>query len=165
MGWLSKKIHKKEYTILLSTWVIMFILLILATPKNKIRNASVAFLFKQLMTWIFGLLVVEYGLIKYPVRGLFEKSNKASFTFEYFVYPAICAIFHIHYPENKPSFFQLLYYFVYIGVITAFEVYAEKKTKLLKYINWKWYYSSITLFFTFFVSRIFYRWFYKEEYN
>nr|WP_282434416.1 CBO0543 family protein [Desulfosporosinus orientis] len=43
------------------------------------------------MTWAVGLGVVELRLIEYPVR-LFPYANRTSFSFEYFIYPSICAI-------------------------------------------------------------------------
>ncbi|WP_345788342.1 CBO0543 family protein [Desulfosporosinus orientis] len=60
-------------------------------PKDKIRKALIAFLFKQVITWAVGLGVVELRLIEYPVR-LFPYANRTSFSFEYFIYPSICAI-------------------------------------------------------------------------
>ncbi|MEH7272491.1 CBO0543 family protein [Neobacillus vireti] len=58
-------------------------------PKNKIRHAPVIFLFKQVITWLFGLLVVEKNLIEYPFRLYFKKAYKGSFCFEYFFLPCI----------------------------------------------------------------------------
>lgn len=124
----------------------------------------VAFFYKQLVTWLFGLLVVEKGLIKYPVR-LFKKANKTSFSFEYFFYPVLCAVFNLHYPENKNKLIKFLYYLLNIGFITLVEFFAERYTNLIKYIKWKWYWSFITLWLTNYSSRLFYRWFFKDEFK
>jgi hypothetical protein len=150
----------KDYTIIAVQWIIMIVLLIVLIPGNKIRHAIVAFFFKQLITWVTGLSVVELGLIEYPVR-LFPYANRTSFTFEYFIYPAICAIFNVHYPENKNKLGQFMYYFYFCSALTAVEVIFEKNTNILKYIHWTWYITWITLFMTFYLTRKFYVWFFK----
>lgn len=83
---------KREYIVIAATWIIMIYLLIKYIPKNKIRQAQVAFLITQVVTWIIGLLVVELRLIEYPVR-IFSYANRSSFTFEFFIYPPnLCII-------------------------------------------------------------------------
>ena len=89
-----------DYILITIECVITIVLLICFIPKHKIREAQVAFLFKQVITWILGLLVVQLRLIEYPVR-FFPYANKTSFAFEYFVYPSIGAIFNVHYAEIK----------------------------------------------------------------
>lgn len=149
-----------DYILIAVQWAIMIVLLILFIPKHKIREAQVAFLFKQFVTWVLGLLVVELRLIEYPVR-LFPYANKTSFTFEYFIYPSICAIFNVHYPENKGHFGQFVYYFIYCTTLTGVEVIAEKYTNILKYIHWNWFITWISLFVTFYITRRYYIWFFK----
>ncbi|OIJ11610.1 hypothetical protein BKP35_11765 [Anaerobacillus arseniciselenatis] len=161
MLWQKNARHKKEYTILVSSWVIASVLLCTLTPRNKVKHSMIAFLFHQVLTWLFGLLVVEKELIKYPVR-LFQKS-KTSFTFEYFVFPALSALFNVRFPEKANWFCKFLYYFYYPTIITLFEVYAEKRTKLIEYIRWNWFYSFITMFLSFFVSRQYYLWFFSKK--
>jgi len=152
---------KTEKTIEVSAWFILVLLLIKFVPKHRIREASVAFLFKQAITWLFGLIVVEKNLIKYPFHVFFKKKSKTSFTFEYFVYPAICVLFNLYYPEKKGYIVKIFYHFSYTSIITMFEMFAVKYTKLIKYNNWTWYYTSITLWLTFYLSRIFQRWFFR----
>ncbi|WP_341442912.1 CBO0543 family protein [Oxobacter pfennigii] len=135
-------------------------MLLFFVPENRIRHAWLIFLFKQLMTWILGLLVVEYDLIEYPVE-IFKYANKTSFTFEYFVYPVICVVFNLHYPGKKTLLKQFIYYLYYCTAITVIEIFIEKYTNLIKYIHWSWYLTWITLYITFFASRKFYVWFFK----
>lgn len=151
---------EREYILITIEWIITIGLLIKFIPRNKIREAQVAFLFKQFITWLIGLAVVEARLIEYPAR-LFPHANRTSFTFEYFVYPSICAIFNVHYPENKSVLGQFMYYFYYCTTITGLEVLVEKYTKILKYIHWSWYITWITLFITFYMTRKYYMWFFK----
>lgn len=159
------KRSKLERNIEISAWILASLMLLKFVPKNRIREASLAFLFLQLITWIFGLAVVEKNLIKYPSRLFFSKSDKGSFTFEYFVYPAICAVFNLHYPEKSNFFIKFFHFFFYTSVITICEIFAVKYTNLIKYKNWNAYYSYITLWTTFYFSRIFYRWFFKLNSN
>jgi hypothetical protein len=152
----------KEYALIIAQWIITIGLLIKFIPRNKIREAYIAFTFKQILTWILGLTVAELRLIEYPVR-LFPYANKASFTFEYFVYPSICAIFNVNFPENKSNFSKSMYYFYYCTAITILEVLVEKHTNIIKYIHWTWHVTWITLFITFFITRRFYLWYLRQN--
>ncbi|MGI6453050.1 MAG: CBO0543 family protein [Syntrophomonadaceae bacterium] len=150
-----------EVLILTTVWILTIIMLILLVPKNRIREAIVVFFFKQFITWIIGLTVAEYKLISYPVR-LFSYANKASFTFEYFVYPAICVVFILHYPEGRSNLRKFLYYFNFSTVMTIIEILCERYTRIIEYIHWEWYITWVTLFVTFYISRKFYVWFFSK---
>ena len=152
----------KEYEIILFQWVITIGLLIRFIDKSKIRKAYVAFTFKQILTWILGLTVVELGLLEYPVR-LFPNANKTSFTFEYFVYPAICAIFNVNFPVGKSFLKKSIYYISYCTAITILEVIVERHTRILDYIHWSWYATWISLFLTFLATRKFFIWYFKLD--
>ncbi|WP_330218272.1 CBO0543 family protein [Ornithinibacillus contaminans] len=131
-------------------------------PRNRIREAHVSFLFKQLITWLFGLLVVEKNLISYPNRLFFRKANRSSFTFEYFVYPALCTLFNLYYPEKPHIVKKLIYYLFHTSIITVFETFAVKYTNLIQYKKWTWYWSFITVWLTYYLSRIYHSWFFKN---
>lgn len=107
-----------------------------------------------MVTLLFGLIVVEKGLIRYPVRD-FKKVYKGSFSFEYFIYPSICAIFNLHYPENSSKLVKLLYNSFYSGILTLGEVLIKRYTKLIEYKKWKWYWSFLTIGITNYSSRLF----------
>ena len=154
----------RDYILITIGCIVTIGLLVKFIPKDKIREAHVAFLFKQLLTWVLGLTVVEVKLIEYPIR-LFPYSTKTSFAFEYFVYPSLCAIFNVHYPKNKSTFGQFMYYFYFCTTMTVFEVFVEKHTNILKYIHWTWYITWLTLFITFYCTRKYYVWFFKLNQN
>lgn len=154
----------RDKKILSILWILTFGLLIRFVPKSKIRHGVLAFLFKQVVTWLLGLIVVEKGWIEYPAR-LFKKSNRSSFSFEYFFFPGFCAIFNLHYPEDKGKVYKVLYYIFFSGIITGVEVLAEKYTDLIRYIKWKWYWSFLSIGGTFYLSHLFYRWFFKEDFE
>jgi hypothetical protein len=152
---------KIEGIIELSVWIIMIIALLLFVPRHKIREAELVFLFKLLLTGFLGLLVVQMKWIEYPVRSIFPLAHKTSFTFEFFVYPAICVIFILHYPEKKNYLIKFGYFAAYCSVMTLLEVLIEHYTQLITYIKWTWYWTWISLFLTFFLSRLNYIWFYR----
>lgn len=154
--------RKVEHRIEISSWVIMSFLLILLVPRQKIREAQLSFLFKQVMTWLFGFLVVEKNLITYPKRAFFKKATKSSFTFEYFIYPATCALFNLYYPEKRSIWIKALYYSFHSGIITILEVIAVRYTKLIRYKNWKWYWSFLSIAFTNYLSHLYHKWFFKS---
>lgn len=150
----------KEYALIIVEWLIVIGLLIKFIPRDKIREAFVAFAFKQAITWVLGLSVVEWGLIEYPVR-FFPQANKTSFTFEYFAYPAICAIFNVNFTKSESLVKRFLYYFYYCTTLTITEVIIEKYTNIITYIHWTWYITWISLFLTFYITRKFYIWFFR----
>jgi hypothetical protein len=151
-----------EWIILCAVWAVSLILLVFAIPKDRARIAHVAFLFKQMITWILGLLVVEFGLLEYPVREL-ASVNRTSITFEFFAYPAICAVFNAHYPSKRSLLMQLAYFCAYCTGMTAVELVIEKYTKLIDYLDWTWYWTWCSLFATFLCSRLFCVWFFKKR--
>jgi hypothetical protein len=63
--------NRKEKTIIVSPYIISVFLLLKFVPKDKIRRATIPFLFKQAITFLFGLPVVEKNLIEYPYRPFF----------------------------------------------------------------------------------------------
>jgi hypothetical protein len=139
----------------------MIIALLAFVPKNKIREASVIYLFKLLLTWILGLYVVQMKWIEYPVRSIFPYAHRTSFTFEFFVYPAICVLFIIYYPWKKSYIIQLGHFVAFCSVMTLLEVLIVQYTNLIVYIKWTWYWTWISLFLTFFLSRLHYVWFFS----
>lgn len=156
-GWLSISI---ENAIELSSWIIMLILLWRFVPKEKIRQAHVAFLIMQVLTWFIGFLVVELKMIEYPIR-FFDYASRTSFTYEYFVFPAICVLFNVHYPETASLLKKILYYLAYLLVLTIIEISLEKHTLLIKYLSWDWYWTFISTGLTLFLSRKYLKWFFR----
>ncbi|MCH6264816.1 hypothetical protein KHB02_004655 [Bacillus sp. FJAT-50051] len=151
---------RMEWWILISVYAVSTGILFFI-PKNKFRLAVVAILFKQVITFLIGLVVVELGLLEYPVR-LFPSVNRTSFTYEYFAFPVICAAFNVWYPNNRSTLTQFAYYVGYSTVLTIGEIIIEKYTDLITYIHWAWYISWITICLSFFISRLFCRWFFAK---
>lgn len=150
-----------EFIIYAIKIIIVILLLIFFIPRDKIREAHAAYLFKLFITWSVGLVVSEFKLIEYPYR-LFAYATRASFIFEFFLYPSICALFIVRYPEKKSFFYKAAYYFSYCTVLTLIEVIEERYTDILKYINWNWMITWMTFFLTFFLARKYNKWFFKQ---
>jgi hypothetical protein len=152
---------KKEYIINIFQSILITFLLLRFIPKDKIREAHVAYLFKLVITWSVGLIVAEFKLIEYPVR-FFQNATKANFLFEFFLYPSICALFVVNYPEKKNIFSKIMYYFYYCTTLTIIEVVEERYTDILTYIHWTWQITWITFFITFYLAQKYNRWFFKN---
>jgi hypothetical protein len=152
---------KIEWWLLVSVYIaatgILFFL-----PKKKIRLAVVAFLFQQMITFLIGLVVVELGLLEYPVR-LFASINRTSFTFEYYAFPVVCAAFNVWYPNHRSILIQSGYYAGFSSVLTIVEVLIDKYTDLITYVHWEWYISLISIFFALLIARLFCVWFFAKE--
>ena len=151
-----------ERIIDISFWLILIPILLIFLPKEKTRDAHVIFLFTQVFTWVLGHLVVELHLIEYPIR-LFEYATKTSFTFEYFVNPALNVLIILFYPERKKWYIKLAYFISFISLITLIEASLEKYTELINYLNWQWYWSWLTLFMTSYITLLYYRWFFRKR--
>ncbi|RAU99537.1 CBO0543 family protein [Paenibacillus sp. YN15] len=139
--------------ILLGVWVLSFLLLFLI-PRNKRRLALIAYLFKQFITSLLGLVTVELGLLEYPVRELADV-NRTSFTYEYMAYPVVCALFNVFYPTKAKRLSKMLYYAAFCTALTLPEIFLERYTELVCYLHWHWWITWLTLLMTFFATRSF----------
>ncbi|MFC4801345.1 CBO0543 family protein [Neobacillus sp. GCM10023253] len=148
-----------EVTFLYAIWSVTIFSLVLI-PRKRVNEASVIFLFQQLLTWSFGLLVAEWNLIEYPVRE-FASVNRTSFTFEFLVYPVISIFYVLYYPVHKSIWQRILYTAMITTVLIISEVLFEKFTNLIKYIHWEWYVSWISVYATLYIAQRFHRWFFK----
>ncbi|MFP7298964.1 CBO0543 family protein [Neobacillus niacini] len=146
---------------LLSSVYIVAAGILFCIPKDRFRLAVVAFLSQQMITFLFGLLVVEFGLIEYPTR-FFASINRTSFTYEFFAFPVICAAFNVWYPQNRSKFIQFGYYLGVSSALTIAEVIIEKYTDTINYIHWEWYISLITIGLALFITRLFCVWFFRK---
>jgi hypothetical protein len=149
-----------EYLILIGVWLLS-VLLLFTIPREKIRLSLVAILFKQAITYLFGLVVVELGLLSYPVREMAD-INRTSFTYEYLAFPIVCGLFVAFYPSKKGRWYQLGYYVVFSTTLTIIEVLIEKYTDLIRYIHWNGLTTWVTLMVTFYLTKLFCTWFFID---
>lgn len=147
-----------DYWVLAGVWILSG-LLIFCIPKDKVRIAIMAFLFKQMQTYPLGLMAVEWGLLAYPVRELAE-INRTSFTYEFWAYPMVCALSIAYFPQYSPRWKQLGYYALFTTGLTIIEVVLERFTNVIEYIHWYWFFTWATVFLTFLFTQLFCTWFF-----
>lgn len=152
-----------ERWFLLGFTIICIISLFKFVPKDKKRDAWVLFLFLQLITWPAGLFTVEKGWIEYPIQLLPQtnKYNKTSFSFEFFFFPVVAIFFSLYFPRRKNWMIILLYYVGIAGFFTILEGFLERYTALVKYKEWTWYWSFITVVISLVINDSCYKWFKK----
>lgn len=155
--------YRKERVVIASAYALSAFLLLNFVPKNKVRYAIVPFLFKQVITWIFGLLVAEKKLIQYPYRPFFRKAYKGSFCFEYFFYPTLSILYNLYYPEKRNIWIKMLYCIIHTSFVVGNEALIVKYTKIIRYKKWKWYWSFITICISNYISHVFFRWFFNKK--
>lgn len=134
-----------ETTIEIVAWLIAIILFYLLIPKSKKREALLSIFVMQMFTWPLGFIVADLKLISYPVR-FFEYATTASFTFEYFVFPVVSALFNQYYPKNSSYIKVFIYTSVIVSIITIGEFILEAYTDNIHYIHWDWYWSWLSMF-------------------
>lgn len=134
-----------EKTIEIVSWLIAILLFYFLIPKSKRFEAVLSIFVMQMFTWPLGFIVAELKLISYPSR-FFEYATTASFTFEYFVFPVVSALFNQYYPKNSSYIKVFLYTSVIVSLITIGEFILEIYTDNINYINWDWYWSWLSMF-------------------
>lgn len=146
-------------SIILAAATLIPLLTLLLVPKKNWIQAQFVFLFTQLPTWLFGLIVVERHLLEYPYREL-SKVNSTSFIFEYLVLPIICVHFNAHFPVKATKMKKLLFYLVTSLIFTIGELILERYTTLIKYTGWEWYMTFLSVWFVLWLSKITTQWFF-----
>ncbi len=150
--------YVKETILLISAAVACFVA-ILFIPRKRAAEASVIFLVAQFFTWIFGLVVVEFGWLEYPVREL-AQANATSFLFEFLLLPVLIIYFILYYPTGKRLIIRLLYYAGIISAFTLLEVIVEKCSRIILCHTWKWQYTWITMAALYYMVMVIYKWFF-----
>jgi hypothetical protein len=130
--------------IILTGSVVVSLLSLVLTPRNKLLQMQFIILFVQLPTWLLGLSVVEMGLLEYPYREL-ASVNRTSFIFEYFVLPAVCVHVNNHYPWQASALMKATYFAGTSLLLTGAEVILERYTMVIKYTGWEWYWTWISV--------------------
>ena len=151
-----------ERWILVVIMVFTIIIVWILVPREKARDAWLLYLSLQVITWPAGLFSVEMKWIEYPIQ-LFPKVNeynKSSFFFEFFIFPIISIIFSLYYPSRRVLI--VLYYIFFTGFFTGIEASLEKTTELVKYHQWKWYWTFITVNIALYLNHQYYVWFKKD---
>lgn len=147
---------------ILATAVVVSLLSLAFTPKNKRLELQFIILFVQLPTWILGLSAVELGLLEYPAREL-ATVNRTSFIFEYMVLPILCVHVNNYYPWQAARLVKAMYFTGISLLITGIEVFLEQYTLLIKYSGWQWYWTFISITLVFWLNQKMVKWFFKRR--
>lgn len=117
-------------------------LLILSLRKPPRKDLLLLFFTAAYLGSFLGMVVIEAQLITYPVKLL--QSFPQNVLFEALLLPTICIYYYqTSYQSNMiGSIWQAL---VYSGFLASAEFFLEKYTSLIKYLQWEWYYSWISV--------------------
>ncbi|MGX6443914.1 CBO0543 family protein [Neobacillus sp. K501] len=151
-----------EHWILAAMWLFGFIGFTLFIPRKEWRKGFLAFLMFQAIIWLCDMPAFQYGLLSAPVRE-FPKATDLPLTIDYFFYPVLFSIFYIHRRVKGSLWSRISYFFVWISIITIFDVIIGRYTDLLEYEILKWYGMWIYIGFLFYVSQFCCNWFYKDQ--
>jgi hypothetical protein len=122
-------------------------------PKQRRRMAIAIYLFQETLAWIMGLLVVEYGLLAYPVREL--TTMRTSFVFEFLALPTTSVYYNLYYPESRALYVRVVYTVACVAAVTALELWLEANTDLVEYIRWSGFWSFVTITLSLVLSRLY----------
>jgi hypothetical protein len=141
-----------------SVWVISLLLILFFIPKSQYREAWISFMFMQVPAWLFGLIIVQYGLIQYP-DSLIDHAVSTSYTYEFLALPTVSALYNLYYPAGRSALVKLRHALLYPSWMTAIEIILVNYTNLIKYVHWTWYFTWVTVALTLHLSFLFYTWF------
>lgn len=108
-----------DYYVLTGILIVFPIILWKAIPRNRVREAIAAFLFFQMLTWLFSISLTFAGLLDAPVR-FFKEATDINFTMEYMVFPTIGTIFQLRFPSQANYIKRVTHYLCYVCIILAF---------------------------------------------
>lgn len=140
-----------EMFISLAAAVITLLLLIFAVDWRYFRDWVVVYLFKSLLDFVVSSPTVELRLLEYPDR-LLPNWYDTSLLFELWVFPVLCILYN-QITRDKGLSVILGYALLFSAGITVIEYFLELHTNLIRYIQWTWLTSYVTLSITFLLSR------------
>jgi hypothetical protein len=151
-----------EYVILVAMWWFGIVGFILFIPQKDRRKGLLAFLLFQAIIWICDMPSFTYGLLSAPVR-LLPKATDLSVTINYFFYPVLFSIYYVHNRAKRSRWSRFTYFFVWVSIITLYDVVLERYTDLLEYGRMTWFGMWLYIGFLFYVSQVGCNWFYKVK--
>ncbi|MCM0761179.1 MULTISPECIES: CBO0543 family protein [Sporomusa] len=140
-----------EMFISLAAAVITLLLLIFAVDWRYFRDWVVVYLFKSLLDFVVSSPTVELRLLEYPDR-LLPNLYDTSLLFELWVFPVLCILYN-QITRDKGLSVILGYALLFSAGITVIEYFLELHTNLIRYIQWSWLTTYVTLSITFLLSR------------
>lgn len=142
-----------ESIISLTAAIVTLLIATIAIDWRNFREWIALFFFQGEINLLLGSLVVESGLLDYPVRIL-PNLYDTSLLFELWVLPILCILYNQI--INKRGLWPMGYYaMLFSAGITIIEFILERDTNLIEYIEWSWISTFITVTLAFWVSRLF----------
>ncbi|ADU32148.1 CBO0543 family protein [Evansella cellulosilytica] len=143
----------KERWILRGLFVFGLILIPIVYRKQPIKDWILVFLIKCFYSWFIDSFVVASKQISYPVRIL-PHIFKIHVLFDVFLFPLACVMYNQLTYRNNTFLDIVIKVFLFSVPITLIEVWAERKTKLIKFRkNWSAWISFATLTLSFWLVR------------
>ncbi|UOQ93929.1 hypothetical protein MUO14_02805 [Halobacillus shinanisalinarum] len=118
-------------------------LLLFSLKKPPRRNWLLIYFTTAYFAVFLGNLIVEYHFLTFPVT-LFKHLD-GSVLFEFLLFPVIC-IYYYQTTYHSAIFGIVWQAAVYSGALTIVESFLEMYTDLIKYLQWDWYYTWISVF-------------------
>lgn len=119
-----------ELAVIIAIWVIFPIILYFAVPRERVREMIAVFLFFQMLTWLFSIVMTKFGVLSAPIRE-FPEATKINFSSEYIVFPTAAVLFQRWYPENSGKIRRAIHYLYCVGGIITFLFIIGKTTDLM----------------------------------
>ncbi|RXT03947.1 CBO0543 family protein [Ammoniphilus sp. CFH 90114] len=149
-----------ERIFLVCSWFISGILLLLFVPKKKIPQAIIILLFAQTLSWISGILLVMFDLVRFPVRE-FSSATNVSFSRHFVVYPTIFVLFALYYPIDWKKWAQGSFIVLFASMMTMYAYFTMKYTSLIEMENGVMYLLFMVFVIHLYSSIRFFLWFQK----
>ncbi|MDP4084424.1 MAG: CBO0543 family protein [Bacillota bacterium] len=144
--------HTKRYKLILYVLTLFGIILLPVGLKRKPRKDwIIVFLLKTLISSFVGNVIAATKTLEFPVR-LFPKAFKSSVLYDILLFPLLC-LFYNQTTYKSKLIGIISQEFMYSLPMTWIEIILEKKTNLIKYNSWKWYYTLFSLTGTFLLVR------------
>lgn len=121
--------------------------------KYHLKDWLLTFFIKAYYSQLVDSFVVANKKVTYPIR-VFPKIFNTNIAFNMLLFPIACVIYNRI--TSKSNVKQAISRVFILSIpITLGEIWFEKNTKLIKYHNgWKWYFSFISLTFSFWLVRL-----------
>jgi len=107
-----------DYFILVLLWITFPVILWKVIPTTRLRESIAAFLFIQMLTWLFSIGLTYAGLLEAPIR-FFKHATKINFTMEFLLFPTIAVLFQLNFPINATFMRRMLHYLFWVGIILS----------------------------------------------
>ncbi len=126
-------------------WLLVFLgigLFIFSLRKPPLKEWLLFFLLTGYFSSIIGVIVVEEGMLTYPVN-LFNRHFDSSLTYEYVLFPVL-GIYYYQSTFRSGWGGYVGKAAIYSAIITILEFFLEKYTDLIHYESWTWWYTFLS---------------------